>query len=79
MLSVSEFRVDRQYTIYAHKLCNLKLSNALKVRLNAALKYNLKTGSADRDLGCSVEELKQYLEFKFQSLWEKDNLSKGDS
>lgn len=42
-----------------------KLSVVLRVRLNEALKNNQKTGSAVRDLGCSIAELKTYLESKF--------------
>ena len=42
-----------------------KLTNLLRTRLCNALRHNLKTGSAVRDLGCSVAELKEYLESKF--------------
>lgn len=51
---------------------NFKLSRLLRVRLNSALKENRKTGSSIRDLGCSIQELKVYLESKFQSgmTWE---------
>lgn len=37
----------------------------LRSRLNQALKNNYKAGSAIRELGCSIEELKSYLESKF--------------
>jgi hypothetical protein len=49
-----------------------KLNINLRNRLNDALKNNYKSGSAVRDLGCTVEELKKYLEFKFSSgmTWE---------
>jgi len=43
-----------------------KLKVQLRNRLNKALKNNYKTGSAVRDLGCSIEEIKAYLESKFQ-------------
>ncbi len=43
-----------------------RLAYNLRVRLRKALKGNTKTGSAVRDLGCSIEELKIYLENKFQ-------------
>lgn len=46
---------------------NFKLINLLVIRLNKALKNNYKSGSAVKDLGCSIEYLKQYLESKFQS------------
>lgn len=44
---------------------NYKLAGALRSRVNWALKNNQKAGSAVRDLGCSIEELKGYLEAKF--------------
>ena len=43
-----------------------RLAYYLRVRLNKALKGNYKSGSAVRDLGCSVEELKIHLESLFQ-------------
>jgi len=42
-----------------------KLSINLRSRLNYALKHNIKKGSAVKDLGCSLEEVKAYLESKF--------------
>jgi hypothetical protein len=45
---------------------NFKLQCNLRSRLNAALKKNFKAGSSVTDLGCSIEELKVYLESKFQ-------------
>lgn len=45
---------------------NFKLSRQLRVRLNIALKRSVKSGSAVSDLGCSIEELKSYLESKFE-------------
>jgi hypothetical protein len=43
-----------------------KMSQNLRIRLNKALMGNQKTGSAVQDLGCSISELKAYLESKFQ-------------
>jgi len=42
-----------------------RLKKQLRSRLGAAIKNNQKTGSAIKDLGCSIEELKLYLESKF--------------
>lgn len=42
-----------------------RLSSLLRKRLNRAIKGNYKVGSAVKDLGCSVEELKEYLQSKF--------------
>ena len=56
------YRVNRLYTNI-----NFKLTTLLRRRLNHAIKDQPKVGSAVRDLGCSVEQLRQYLESKFQS------------
>lgn len=42
-----------------------KLSLVLRERLNQALRTNQKKGSAIRDLGCTIAELKVYLEKQF--------------
>lgn len=49
-----------------------RIKNNLRARLRSALKHNLKTGSAIRDLGCFVSDLRKHLESKFQSemTWE---------
>jgi hypothetical protein len=38
----------------------------LRTRLNRAIKFNWKVGSAIQDLGCSLVELKMYIEKQFQ-------------
>lgn len=43
-----------------------KLQYVLRNRLKGALKGNYKSGSAIRDLGCSIPKLKQWLESQFQ-------------
>ncbi len=45
-----------------YKNIQCKLAQTLRARLG----NNLKSGSAVRDLGCSIAELKTYLESKFQ-------------
>lgn len=45
---------------------NYKISKSLRGRLRSAIKTNAKLGSAVKDLGCSIEEFKIYLESKFQ-------------
>lgn len=50
-----------------------KLSKSLRSRLKSAIKYNQKVGSAVRDLGCSIEDLKKYLESSFQPGMTWDN------
>lgn len=42
-----------------------RLQNVLRKRLNEALKADQKTGSAIKDLGCSIDQLKLYLENQF--------------
>lgn len=54
-----------------------RLKDILRSRLLKALKKNLKSGSAVANLGCSVNELKQYLECKFLPGMTWDNQGKG--
>jgi hypothetical protein len=51
----------------------IRLADNLRSRLKGAFKNNCKTGSAVRDLGCSIEELRIYLESKFQPGMSWDN------
>jgi hypothetical protein len=63
--------------IYEHeklaKDIDFKLRKILRNRLRSAIKNNAKRGSAVKDLGCSVPELKIYLESKFQEGMSWDN------
>jgi hypothetical protein len=43
-----------------------KLKKRIRTRLCSAIKNNWKSGSAIKDLGCSIEELKIYLENQFE-------------
>lgn len=43
-----------------------KIANNLRKRLVSALKGKYKPGSAIKDLGCSIQELKKYLQEKFK-------------
>lgn len=52
---------------------NYKLGRILRSRLGNVLKRKSKIGSAVKDLGCSIEFLKQYLESKFQPGMSWDN------
>ena len=45
---------------------NARLAKRLRNRIKSALNNNKKIGSAVKDLGCSLEELKQHLEAQFQ-------------
>jgi hypothetical protein len=53
-----------------------KLKRYLRTRLYGALKKQYKTGSAVKDLGCTIAELKQHLESKFQPGMTWDNYGK---
>ena len=50
-----------------------KLKTDLRTRLRQAIKSNRKSGSAVRDLGCSIEYLKAYLEGQFEPGMTWDN------
>ena len=50
-----------------------KLRQNLRKRLNCAMKKNTKSGSAVRDLGCSIVEFRIHLESKWQSGMSWDN------
>jgi hypothetical protein len=50
-----------------------KLSGSLRRRLRCALRGNYKSGSAVKDLGCTIDELKTYLESKFLNGMTWDN------
>lgn len=50
-----------------------KLRKILRSRLYDCLKHNYKNGSSLKDLGCSINELKSYLESKFQPGMNWDN------
>lgn len=53
-----------------------KLQHLVRNRLLNSIKNGVKKGSAVRDLGCSIEELRMYLESKFQPgmSWENHGL-----
>jgi hypothetical protein len=74
--AVSYAKYHRQYQAKREKRdpC-YKISRYLRKRLASALQDNAKVGSAVNDLGCSVEELKTYLESKFQPGMTWDNWS----
>lgn len=60
-------RVKRQTDL------GFRLQQTLRSRLRLAIKTNQKRGSAVQDLGCSIPELKSYLESKFQPGMTWDN------
>ncbi len=44
---------------------NFRLRRNLRTRIKTSIKNNYKSGSAVTDLGCTIPELKQYIESKF--------------
>lgn len=55
----------------------VRIKDTLRARLRAALKEGFKSGSAVRDLGCSIEYFKGYLEAKFVEGMSWGNYGKG--
>ena len=64
--------INKQRKVWLSKIEN-RLGQNLRVRLVMAIRRGSKAGSAVKDLGCSVAELKEYLELKFQSGMTWDN------
>lgn len=68
--SVNKERIKSNASVYeAQRLKTdpvFKLSKTLRHRLRMAIKNGQKTGSAVKDLGCSIVELKARLESQFQ-------------
>lgn len=56
---------------------NFRIRDCLRSRLHKALKNGYKAGSAVRDLGCSIESLKGYLESRFLSGMSWENHGSG--
>lgn len=74
----SNYMVQRRLLDTGFRLCH-----NLRTRLNHAVKNNFKGGSAIKDLGCTLEFFKKYLESKFYgdmtwdnygSYWEIDHI-----
>ena len=65
---INQYYVTKRKTNLQFKLCSI-----LRSRLYSVIKNNYKVGSAVKDLGCSVDELKVYLESKFQPGMTWDN------
>jgi hypothetical protein len=71
-----ESNKDKVNIYYKHRRktdIQFKLQATLRSRLHSAVKDNRKKGSAVKDLGCTIEQLKQYLESKFQPGMSWDN------
>lgn len=66
--------IDRAAAQYRKKLTTVegRIVHNLRGRLYQALKHSYKSGSAVRDLGCSIAEFKLYIENQFEAgmTWE---------
>jgi len=70
-----EWRKQTDYcSIYLSDINN-KLAHTLRNRVGDIIRGKIKIGSAVDDLGCSIEELKNYLESRFQPGMTWDNWS----
>jgi len=54
-----------------------RLRSLLRARLRKAVKHNTKTGSAVRDLGCTIAEFKEHIERQFLPGMTWDNWGRG--
>jgi len=69
----------KEQNIWYHKnkhRIQFRIIRNLRGRLSQAIKHSYKSGSAIKDLGCSIPELKLHLESKFQSGMTWDNYGK---
>ena len=71
-----QMRHSKYYRMKIHSDINFKLAAKLRNRLNDALNGKRKYISAVKDLGCTVDELRIYLESKFQPGMTWDNYGK---
>lgn len=77
---INKEKLIEQARIYSLKRRNsdpiYKIRKNLRKRFHCALKGNQKSGSAVKDLGCSIEEFKIYLESQFEPWMNWDNYGK---
>lgn len=71
-----EYRRIKNQDRYANDI-NFKIRKKLKARLYAAMKNNYMSGVAVDNLGCSIQEFKNYLEGKFQPGMTWKNYGRG--
>jgi hypothetical protein len=60
--SIKRYKQNRRKTNI-----QFKLATNLRTRLYSAIRSHQKVGSAVKDLGCTIDEFKEYIESKFQS------------
>jgi len=66
---INKDRINCYYKVYNKKRkqedLNFKISSCLRSRLTTAIKNSIKKGSHVKDLGCTIDFLKNYLESRF--------------
>jgi Prasinovirus endonuclease VII len=70
---INKNKLRNQYYERLRTDIDARLSHSLRTRVNLAIKRGSKGGSAVRDLGCSIEQLKIHLEKQFTSNMTWDN------
>jgi hypothetical protein len=63
---------------HADSNLNYRIAHNLRSRLRLAIRNNHKSGSAVEDLGCSIEEFREYLSERFQPGMTWDNWGFGE-
>jgi len=81
---LANLEIDRQNKKLYHRQqmkCNsqYRLTHSLRIRLKKAILNNHRSGSAVKDLGCSIAFLKKYIESKFESGMTWDNWGQGNN
>lgn len=73
--SSPEFRKNKQLTDWYRRetVPNVKIAHNLRIRLYQAVRGYVRSGSAVRDLGCSLDDFKTYIEQQFQPGMSWDN------
>jgi len=66
----------KEYAIEYNKRPDVRLRNLLRCRIYQAIRNDWKVGSAVKDLGCSIYDLKIHLENKFTKGMSWDNIGK---
>ena len=72
---INKNKISKRQTIYRRKKLKTDVQFKLACRLRNRIWDSLKSGSAVKDLGCTIDELKSYLESKFQNGMTWDNWS----
>lgn len=72
-VKANRLQINQRQRFRSQHDVNFKLGRNLRTRLSSAIRNNQKIGSAIEDLGCTISELKMYLESKFQSGMTWDN------